>query len=125
MNATGAIILALVLTTFGVAFFWYIWVKVFEWELAIWYRAIVHRRKEEEIEAIVADMEMGKSVPGGSAAGSKKAGGEGGSEHGSKKSDGHGGQKSGEGGGSKAASKKSGSKRGGGSKHDSRSGSKA
>ena len=129
MNAAGAIILALVLTTFGVAFFWYIWVKVFEWELAIWYRAIVHRRKEEEIEAIVADMELGKSVAGGSAAGSKKSGGEGGSKHGSesgsKKGSEHGSKKSGEGGGSKTFSKKSGSKDGGGSKHDSRSGSKA
>jgi hypothetical protein len=142
MNATGAIILALVLTTFGVAFFWYIWVKVFGWELAIWYRAIVHRRKEEEIEAIVADMEMGKSVAGGSEAGSKKSGGEGGSKSGSKKGSEHGSKKSGEGGGSKAPSKhgskksggecgskapskKSGSKSGGGSKHDSRSGSKA
>jgi hypothetical protein len=110
---------------FGVVFFWYIWVKVFEWELAIWYRAIVHRRKEEEIEVIVADMEMGKSVAGGSAAGSKKSGGEGGSKAASNSGSKHGSKKSGDGGGSKAPSKKSGSKSGGGSKHDSRSGSKA
>ena len=121
MNAAGAIVLALLLTTLGVFLFWYIWVKAFEWELAVFYRAIMHRRKEEEIEAMVADVEMGKSVAGGSEVASKKSGGESGSKHGSK----HGSKKSGGEGGSKAPSKKSGSKSGGGSRHDSRSGSKA
>ncbi|CAD0086636.1 unnamed protein product [Aureobasidium mustum] len=111
MNPAGSIALALFLTTFGVIFFWYIWVKVFEWELAIWYRSTVERRKELELEARSIDLEMGR----GSVAASKAP-----SKHGSKKSGG-GGSKH----GSKAASKKSGSKGGGGSRHDSRSGNKA
>ncbi|KAG9657913.1 hypothetical protein KCU95_g5277, partial [Aureobasidium melanogenum] len=123
MNPAGSIALALFLTTFGVIFFWYIWVKAFEWELAIWYRSNVQRRKERELEARSIDLEMGGGAGGGSKApskhGSKKSGG-GSSKHGSKKS-GEGSSKH----GSKAASKKSGSKGGGGSRHDSRSGSKA
>ncbi|KAG9564648.1 hypothetical protein KCU71_g5790, partial [Aureobasidium melanogenum] len=115
MNPAGSIALALFLTTFGVIFFWYIWVKAFEWELAIWYRSNVQRRKERELEARSIDLEMG----GGSKAPSKKSGG-GSSKHESKKS-GEGSSKH----GSKAPSKESGSKGGGGSRHDSRSGSKA
>lgn len=109
MNAAGTIVLALVLTIFGVAFFWYIWVETFEWELAIWYRGVFQQRKEKEIEAMAADMEMGGSVAGGSKAPSKVSGGEGGSKSGSK----HGSKKSVAGSGSKAGSKKSGSKSGG------------
>jgi hypothetical protein len=78
MNAAGSIILALVLTIFGVVFFWYIWVKVFEWELAIWYRGVFQQRKEKEIEVMAADMEMGGSVADRSKAPSRKSGGEGG-----------------------------------------------
>jgi hypothetical protein len=100
MDPAGTIALALFLTIFGVAFFWYIWVRAFEWELAIWYHAIIHRRKEEEVEAMAANVDMGGSAAGGSQAPSEKSGGEG---------------------GSKAASKKWGSKSGGGSKHDSKS----
>ncbi|KAG9698148.1 hypothetical protein KCU95_g2854, partial [Aureobasidium melanogenum] len=113
MNPAGSIALALFLTTFGVIFFWYIWIKVFQWELAIWYRANVQRRKERELEVRSIDLEMG----GGAGGGGSKAGS---SKHGSKKS---GGSKH----GSKAASKSEGSKGGGrgGSRHDSRSGSKA
>jgi hypothetical protein len=117
MDPAGTIALALFLTIFGVAFFWYIWVRAFEWELAIWYHAIINRRKEREIEAMAAGLEMGGSVAGGSKAPSKKSGGEGGSKSPSK----HGSKKSGGEGGSKVASKKSGSKSGGGSKHDSKS----
>ncbi|KAG9563700.1 hypothetical protein KCU61_g9459, partial [Aureobasidium melanogenum] len=120
MNPAGSIALALFLTTFGVIFFWYIWVKAFEWELAIWYRSNVQRRKERELEARSIDLEMGGGADGGgSKAPSKKSGG-GGSKHGSKKSE-EGSSKH----GSKAPSKKSGSKGGGGSRHDSRSESKA
>jgi hypothetical protein len=108
MNAAGTIILALVLTIFGVAFFWYIWVKAFEWELAIWYCGGFQQRKEKEIEVMAADMEMGGSVAGGSIAPSKKSGGEGRSKSESK----HESKKSVGGSGSKAASKKSGSKSG-------------
>ncbi|KAH0369826.1 hypothetical protein KCU65_g2942, partial [Aureobasidium melanogenum] len=120
MNPAGSIALALFLTTFGVIFFWYIWVKAFQWELAIWYRANVQRRKERELEVRSIDLEMGEGVGGGSKAPSKKSGG--GSKAASKKS----GSKGGEGSthGSKAASKKEGSKAGG-SRHDSREGSKA
>lgn len=84
MNAAGSIILALCLTIFGVAFFWFIWVKAFEWELAIWYRQIFQQRKEKEIEAIAADMEIGESVAGGSKAPSKNPGDEGGGKSPSK-----------------------------------------
>jgi hypothetical protein len=108
MNAAGTIVLALVLTIFGVAFFWYIWVKAFEWELAIWYRGVFQQRKEKEIEVMAADVEMGGSVAG-SIAPSMKSNGEGGSKSGSK----HGNKKSVGGSGSKAGSKKSGSKSGG------------
>ena len=116
MNPAGSIALALFLTTFGVIFFWYIWVKAFEWELAIWYRSNVERRKELELEARSIDLEMGRGGGGGGSEAASKAP----SKHGSKKSGG-GGSKH----GSKAASKKSGSKGGGGSRHDSRSGNKA
>jgi hypothetical protein len=112
MDPAGTIALALFLTIFGVIFFWYIWVRAFEWELAIWYHAIIHRHKEREIEAMVGDAEMGGGVTGGSEAPSKKSGGEVGSKSGSKSPGKHGSKKSGAG-GSKAPSKKSGSKSGG------------
>ncbi|KAH0006042.1 hypothetical protein KCU78_g12535, partial [Aureobasidium melanogenum] len=104
MNPAGSIALALFLTTFGVIFFWYIWVKAFEWALAIWYRSNVQGRKERELEARGIDLEMGGGDGGGSKAPSKAT-----SKKGSKKS-GEGSSKH----GSKAPSKKSGSKGGGG-----------
>jgi len=113
MNAAGTICLALFLTIFGVAFFWYVWVRTFEWELAVWYRKVVHQREENAVEAVAEDVEMAGSAAGGSKAPSNKSGGEEGGEGGSKSPSKHGSKKSGEEGGSKAASKKSGSKSGG------------
>jgi len=113
MNAAGSICLALFLTVCGVAFFWYVWVRTFEWELAVWYRKVVHQREENAVEAVAEDVEMAESAAGGSKAPSNKSGGEGGGEGGSKSPSKHGSKKSGEEGGSKAASKKSGSKSGG------------
>lgn len=112
MNPAGSICLALFLTVFGVAFFWYVWVRTFEWELAVWYRAIVNQRTEDAVEAVAEDVEMAGSAAGGSKAQSNKSGVEAGGEGGSKSPSKHGSNKSGEG-GSKAASKKSGSKSGG------------
>ncbi|CAD0106142.1 unnamed protein product [Aureobasidium uvarum] len=120
MTPAGSIALALFLTTFGVMFFWYIWVKAFEWELAIWYRHTVQHRQERELDLPSIDLERGRGEAGGgseaaSKAGSKKSGGEG------SKTSGGGGSKH----GSKAASNKSDNKNGGGSRHDSRSAGKA
>lgn len=112
MNAAGSICLALFLTVFGAAFFWYVWVRTFEWELAVWYRKIVSQREENAVQAVAEDVEMTGSAAGGSKAPSNKSGGEGGGEGGSKSPSKHGSKKSGEV-GSKAASKKSGSKSGG------------
>lgn len=111
MNAAGSICLALFLTVFGVVFFWYVWVRTFEWELAIWYRKIVTQRMGNAVEA-AEDVEMTGSAAGESKAPSNKSGGGEGGEGGSKSPSKHGSKKSGEGGGSKAASKKSGSKNG-------------
>lgn len=112
MNAAGSICLALFLTVFGVAFFWYVWVRTFEWELAIWYRKIVNHRVDNAVGATAEDVEMAGSTAGGSKAPSNKSGGGGGDEGGSKSPSKHGSKKSGEERGSKAASKKSGSKSG-------------
>ncbi|CAD0081797.1 unnamed protein product [Aureobasidium vineae] len=119
MTPAGSIALALFLTTFGVMFFWYLWIKAFEWELAIWYRHTVQHRQERELDLPSIDLEMGR---GGAGGGSKAA-----SKAASKKSGGEGSKKSGVGSkhDNEAASKKSGSKGGGASRHDSRSAGKA
>jgi hypothetical protein len=58
MSQTTTIILALVLSILFVFLFWYIWVKLLDWELKVWYGKIV-RRREREVEQTEMDLEAG------------------------------------------------------------------
>ncbi|CAD0040198.1 unnamed protein product [Aureobasidium pullulans] len=58
MSQTTTIILALVLSIFFVFLFWYIWVKLLDWELKVWYGKIL-RRREREVEQTEMDLEAG------------------------------------------------------------------
>ncbi|TIA48299.1 hypothetical protein D6C79_04175 [Aureobasidium pullulans] len=112
MSQTTTILLALVLSIFFVFLFWYIWVKLLDWELKVWYGKIL-RRREREVEQTEMDLEGG----GGDVEVGESAGGKDGAVDGPGRS-GAGGSKP----GSKAGGSKSGSKTGG-SKSGSKSGS--
>lgn len=114
MSQTTKILLALVLSILFVFLFWYIWVKLLDWELKVWYGKIL-RRREREVEQTEMDLEGG----GGAVEVGESAGGKDGAGGGPGRS-GAGGSKP----GSKAGGSKSGSKTGG-SKSGSKSGSKA
>ncbi|THY13076.1 hypothetical protein D6D01_08443 [Aureobasidium pullulans] len=120
MSQTTNIILALVLSILFVFLFWYIWVKLLDWELKVWYGKIL-RRREREVEQTEMDLEGGGGiVEVGESAGGKDGGD--GSQAGEGGGDGGGGSKP----GSKAGASKSGSKSGNkavGSKSGSKAGS--
>ncbi|THY60643.1 hypothetical protein D6C98_02283 [Aureobasidium pullulans] len=111
MSQTTKILLALVLSIFFVFLFWYIWVKLLDWELKVWYGKIL-RRREREVEQTEMDLEAGGGGGGGDVEVGESAGGKDGAVGGP---GGRGGSKP----GSKAGGSKSGSKSGsktGGSK---------
>ncbi|TIA56053.1 hypothetical protein D6C83_04094 [Aureobasidium pullulans] len=58
MSQTTTILLALVLSIFFVFLFWYIWVKLLDWELKVWYGKIL-RHREREVEQTEMDLEGG------------------------------------------------------------------
>lgn len=122
MNQTTTIILSLALVTAIVFLFWYIWIKVLDWELRLWFGKTVRaRRREAEEAAAMEELESGVGgSEGGSSVGRSKAGSKAGSRVGSQgaksgKAGSKAGTKAGSTAGSKAGSKaasKTGSKTG-------------